>query len=166
MTRTLRCAVLAVAAGSIVAVPAVPAMAGGGGCHLPAPTDGRGTAVEMATFCMLPSTLRVEPGTTVTWTNADPVAHNVVGTGWGYGEVAAGESVRHTFDQPGTYAYACTLHPAMVGAVVVGEAPVPIAAVTDDDGGTSAPLVIGLLGVALAVIAFAGGARMGRRPAA
>lgn len=166
MTRTLRCLALAAA---IVAVPAVPAVAGGGGgCHEPNPTEGSGDTVEMTRFCMSPSTLRVEPGTTVTWKNLDPVPHNVYGSAFFGGDLAPGASVAHTFADPGTYAYACTLHPGMVGAVVVGEAPVPIAAVGpqagDDDAG-SAPLVLGLAGIALAVVAFAAGARV-RRSAA
>lgn len=180
MTRTLRHFAFALVVGSAVAVPAVPAAAGGGGCRDTAPTEGTGTTVEMTNFCMSPSTLRVAPGTTVTWKNVDPVVHNLFALGWGHGVVEAGASVSQTFADPGTYAYACTLHPGMVGAVVVGDgtgdaaelAAEPVVAVapeTDDDSssGAGAPLVIGLLGVFLAGGAFVTGARMGRRtPAA
>jgi plastocyanin len=178
-TRILRRTVVVLAVGAaLVAVPAVPAGAGGGGCHDPAPTEGTGTTVEMGKFCMSPSTLRVEPGTTVTWRNVDPVLHNLFGLGWAYGDVAPGASVSHTFSDAGTFAYACTIHPGMVGTVVVGDgatelaAAQPVAAVTPDgpgDGdssGAGAPLVVGLLGVALAAAAFFAGTRVRSRTTA
>ena len=81
----------------------------------------------MEGMCFLPGVLTVDPGTTVRFTNNDELAHVVVGTGWGSREdVAPGAAVAHRFEQPGTYAYSCYLHPGMNGAIVVGESAAPV----------------------------------------
>lgn len=105
-------------------VDATPAAAGGGGCHRVAqfgPSDTHGTSVDLADFCMRPAVLRVAPGDTVTFTNRDPAGHNLFGSGIFVGELLPQASVAYRFDDAGTFAYACTLHPGMVGAVVVGD---------------------------------------------
>jgi plastocyanin len=49
------------------------------------------------------------------------VAHTATSdTGvWDSGTLATGQSYSHTFDQPGTYTYHCTIHPFMKGTIVV-----------------------------------------------
>lgn len=105
--------------------PATPAAAGGG-CHSAGPESAQamaGTSVEMLGNCFLPGVLTVDPGTTVRFANQDDIAHVVLGTGWGSGEVVApGDAVEHRFARPGTFAYSCYLHPGMNGAIVVGQA--------------------------------------------
>lgn len=152
---------------------AAPAAAGGGGCHTAPTADESGVAVKMVGFCMAPTVLHVRPGTTVTWTNDDPVVHNLWGAGWSRGELNPGQSATWTFESPGTYPYACTLHPGMTGAVVVDGAPAtPVAAVrpavpgdaaTGDGSSAGGPLAIGLLAVVALGGAFAAGTRV-RRP--
>jgi plastocyanin len=67
-----------------------------------------------------PAAIQVPAGTEVTWSFRDgQVPHDVHGDGWGSGDPQRSGSFRHTFDQPGTYAYTCTLHPQMTGRVVV-----------------------------------------------
>jgi plastocyanin len=67
-----------------------------------------------------PAAIQVPDGTEVTWSFQDgQVPHNVHGDGWGSGDPQRSGSFRHTFDRPGTYAYACTLHPRMTGRVEV-----------------------------------------------
>lgn len=109
----------------MAALPATPAAAGGG-CHSAGPESAQpiaGTTVEMVGNCFLPGVLTVDPGATVRFANQDDIAHVVLGTGWGSGEmVAPGEAVEHRFAQPGTFAYSCNLHPGMNGAIVVGQA--------------------------------------------
>lgn len=72
--------------------------------------------------------IRVAAGTTVRWTNRGRQDHDVVpaeGDAWGVPveDFAPGAVYEHTFDQPGTYSYYCTIHGTatrgMVGAVVV-----------------------------------------------
>jgi plastocyanin len=70
-----------------------------------------------------PPAIQVAAGTTVTWEFKDRfVPHDVSGDGFSSGEPRRSGSFSHTFDQPGTYAYRCTLHDGMDGRVVVSGA--------------------------------------------
>jgi plastocyanin len=103
-----------------IAVTALPASAGGGGCY-GGVTQGTGTTVFLAEACPTPDILQVEPGATVTFTNKDPFAHNIIGVQWGhYDDLNQGDSFTATFDKPGVYPYACWYHQGMTGAIVVG----------------------------------------------
>jgi plastocyanin len=75
--------------------------------------------------------VRVPAGTTIRWTNAGRQDHDVVPVGetepetWG-ADIDAfhpGDTYEHTFTEPGTYNYYCTIHgteaKGMVGVVVV-----------------------------------------------
>ena len=72
-------------------------------------------------FMFAPLTVTVAAGTTVTWTNRDDEPHTVVSdTGlFRSGALDTNESFSFKFDKPGTYHYACSIHPRMVGTVVV-----------------------------------------------
>jgi len=72
-------------------------------------------------FMFAPLTVTVAAGTTVTWTNHDDEPHTVVSdTGlFRSGALDTNESFSFRFDKPGTYHYACSIHPRMVGTVVV-----------------------------------------------
>jgi len=103
----------------LLAAPAVPALAGGG-CHQGV-TTGSGDTVEMVDACFTPTTLRIDPGSAVTFVNTDPMTHNVGGNLWGNLEgMSEGDVFTATFSQPGIYPYACSYHPGMTGAIVVG----------------------------------------------
>lgn len=67
--------------------------------------------------------LQVTVGTTVEWTNNDPMPHTVTSTNRGFdsGLITPGKSYRHTFTKAGTYSFFCTPHPFMKGTVVVKE---------------------------------------------
>jgi plastocyanin len=117
----LRILLMLACAGAAVLGPwAAPATAGGG-CHAGL-TQGKGDSVEMSKVCFTPSILEVEPGTEVTFTNQDPLVHNVSANGWGYFEdMRRGDSFTATFADEGTYPFACSYHLGMTGAVVVGD---------------------------------------------
>jgi plastocyanin len=75
-----------------------------------------------------PSPINIAKGTTVTWTNHDNTAHTVTeGNPSGYsppngfdsGIIAPGIVFTHTFATAGTVQYYCTLHPTMLGEVIV-----------------------------------------------
>ena len=76
-----------------------------------------------------PSPANVAVGTTVTWTNDDATLHTATsGTGlddpnsgkvFDSSYLSKGKTYQHTFDKAGTFDYYCTLHPFMVGQVVV-----------------------------------------------
>lgn len=105
---------------AVLILPAVPAAAGGG-CHDGA-TQGTGDTIEIVDACFTPSILTVDPGETVTFVNTDPFVHNVGGTLWGhFDDLNTGDTFTATFDQPGVYPFACSYHPGMTGAIVVGE---------------------------------------------
>jgi len=104
----------------VLTLPAFSA-AGGGGCHS-GTTQGKGDVVKIADACFTPTILHVDPGQPVTWTNTDPFVHNVTANSWGhFDDLVAGDSFTATFQEAGVYPYACTYHPGMSGAVVVGD---------------------------------------------
>lgn len=116
-------AALAIALSTPVFLPG-PADAGGG-CHRTfeqGQIEGNGTTVDMVGNCFGTTVLRVAPGTDVTWVNRDEIAHRVDGVGWSVpDDVSGGAQATLRFDAAGTYPYVCVLHPAMFGAVVVGD---------------------------------------------
>ena len=66
-----------------------------------------------------PETLTVPVGTTVTWEFQDAgIGHDVVGDDF-QSEIMTEGTFSHTFDEPGTYEYLCSLHPTMVGKIEV-----------------------------------------------
>lgn len=71
----------------------------------------------------LPTSIEVNLGTTVTWTNNDMVIHTVTDTQKTFDSqfIQAGDTWQHTFEKPGQYDYLCTLHPWMKGTVNVIE---------------------------------------------
>ncbi len=105
-------------------VPGTAAASGGGGCGS-AVTDDSGTTVEVEQMCFAPTILRAPVGSDVTFTNTDPVPHNVLGAhgAWGSYDLLKGKhrSVTYRFTEAGTYPYVCTYHVGMVGTVVVGD---------------------------------------------
>ena len=89
----------------------------GGGAAAPVAT----TEVAMAkSYRFDPSTIEVDAGATVSWTNDDNFTHTVQVDGQADHEVARGESVSIAFPERGTFHYVCTLHPHdMDGEVIV-----------------------------------------------
>ncbi|PYE55311.1 multicopper oxidase family protein [Deinococcus yavapaiensis] len=86
-------------------------------------TNADAPSVKASGFRFAPSDVRVRAGTTVTWSNADLVAHAVVVRAPDGTEttrpLARGGRVSFTFDRPGTYTFHCLPHPFMTGKVVV-----------------------------------------------
>ena len=68
-----------------------------------------------------PPSRSVAPGTWVTWSNAGQDAHTVTAVDGSFdsGNLDPSEGFSWYFDQPGTYAYMCSLHPWMTGTIVV-----------------------------------------------
>ncbi|MGH8933433.1 MAG: cupredoxin domain-containing protein [Egibacteraceae bacterium] len=91
-----------------------------------APSPPAGPAVSGDQTVMLadgdnfdPDALRVTSGTTVSWQWEDSsTLHNVTFDDFGSDTQSAG-TYTHIFDEAGTFAYVCTLHPNMTGTVVV-----------------------------------------------
>ncbi len=79
------------------------------------------TKIMVKDFMFAPVSLTVKAGSTVTWANMDDEPHTVVSdTGlFRSGAMDTNESFSFKFDKPGTYHFACSIHPRMVGTIVV-----------------------------------------------
>jgi amicyanin len=98
----------------------------------PQPAAAATQHVMMAQYAYSPATLTVRAGDTVTWTNHDEAAHDVV-TSSGPASfrsplLQTNQSWSFTVTVPGTYAYYCSVHPDMRAQVVVLPAETPTAA--------------------------------------
>jgi len=72
-------------------------------------------------FMFAPATLTVSAGATVTWMNLDEEPHTVtsdVGL-FRSGALDTNESFSFKFEKRGTYHYTCSIHPRMVGTILV-----------------------------------------------
>ncbi|HXD23027.1 MAG TPA: plastocyanin/azurin family copper-binding protein [Gemmatimonadaceae bacterium] len=79
-------------------------------------------SIGIDNFSFEPKTLTVAAGTTVTWVNRDDVPHLIISTTGKFpnSKVLDTDQVHTaTFDAPGEYPYFCSIHPTMVGKVVV-----------------------------------------------
>jgi len=76
--------------------------------------------IRIKNFVFDPASIRVKVGSTVRWVNQDSVPHRILFTDGADSTVLAGsQSWSRKFDVAGTYDYACTIHPAMQGTVIV-----------------------------------------------
>ncbi len=85
-------------------------------------------AVSMDATSFIPETINIRAGTKVVWTNDDNLVHTVTsgvrgdddaGSLFDSSNLSPGDTFEHTFEEPGTYDYFCTLHVGMDGQVVV-----------------------------------------------
>jgi plastocyanin len=88
---------------------------------LAAGSPGAAALVLARDFMFGPASLTVSAGSTVTWTNKDDEPHTVVSDTalFRSGALDTDESFSFRFDKPGTYHYACSIHPRMVGTIIV-----------------------------------------------
>jgi len=107
-------------------VMATLAAAACGGSGSSSSNNASGQQVMIADFYFSPQTLNIKAGTTVTWANQGPSAHqivsddttwqsgNLVGPSMGdpyYGGGTQGGTFQRTFTNAGTYPYHCGNHP-------------------------------------------------------
>ncbi|HET7231156.1 MAG TPA: cupredoxin family copper-binding protein [Longimicrobium sp.] len=91
----------------------------------PRADDTRGSGVTarngMRNLAFMSGRMEVAAGTTVEWTNNDPLQHSVTADDRSFdsGLIPSGGTWRHTFTAPGVYTFHCTPHPFMKGTVVV-----------------------------------------------
>ena len=79
-------------------------------------------AISIDNFTFKPQTLTVKAGTTVTWTNKDDIPHGIASASGAFAKSKAldtDDSFSFTFTTAGTFDYFCSLHPHMVGKVIV-----------------------------------------------
>jgi plastocyanin len=77
--------------------------------------------VQIDNFAFTPATLTVTAGTTVTWKNEDDSPHRIGDKDGTFRSAAldTDDAFSHTFATPGEYPYICTIHPYMVGKIIV-----------------------------------------------
>jgi plastocyanin len=118
----LLCTIVVLAA--VVGMPGV--ASAGGGCHggvTKQDTTAHDDATVRIVDCRFTANITtVQPGTTVPFVTDDWATHNVTGNDWGHFEdMRQGDAFTATFQEPGIYPFACTYHPGMTGAIVVGD---------------------------------------------
>lgn len=95
----------------------------GGGATADCSTPGETVTVAIPEFVFDPDPVEVAACDEVVWSNTHSQAHTSTGNGdqaWSTGNIqpdGSADPVR--FDTPGSYAYACALHPFMKGTVEV-----------------------------------------------
>jgi len=85
------------------------------------PTLASATTVKIVDFAFRPKTISIAKGTRVRWVNKGSLSHTTTAKGgqWDSGNLASGDAFSRTFKKAGTFRYYCTIHPSMVGKVVV-----------------------------------------------
>jgi LPXTG-motif cell wall-anchored protein len=81
-------------------------------------------SVTIKDFSFGPSSVTVQVGDTVSWSNSGPSQHTATAKDGSFdtGTLNKGQSGSHTFTKAGTFSYVCTIHPFMHGTVVVAAA--------------------------------------------
>jgi plastocyanin len=102
-----------------------------------------------------PGTVTVDLGQSVTWVNLDHHDHTATGSRFDTGVMRPGEMKTVAFDEPGSYAYSCQIHPEMVGRVEVRDSSgrVPASPVASPQA-TPASASAGEVAVTIANLAF------------
>lgn len=116
---------------SVLSVLLMGALAFASGCDsktAPSPLPPNGTPVSivngastLTTTAYSPDVLEVAAGTTVVWTNADSPAHTATSNDgvWESGSLSKNGFFSFMFPTAGVFHYHCTIHPGMVGTVIV-----------------------------------------------
>lgn len=88
--------------------------------------SGQAADVTIEVFQFTPGELTIQAGESVTWLNSDRIDHTVTSgvpdTPTGRFDMTlpeAGATAVVSFDEPGTYAYFCSIHPHMRGTITV-----------------------------------------------
>jgi plastocyanin len=78
-------------------------------------------SVAIQNYAFNPSTLTIQKGANVTWTNYDSVQHHVVSDSSAFSSplLNKGDTYTHQFNNTGSFSYICSIHPYMKGTIVV-----------------------------------------------
>ena len=85
----------------------------------PVPQNQQAYTVNIQNNAFNPSSLQVPAGSTVKWVNLDSVQHEPKGNVFDSGPLNQNGVFEHTFNQAGTYNYACAIYPSMQGTITV-----------------------------------------------
>jgi plastocyanin len=113
--RAIRAAAVVVLLGMVISLAACSSSSTGGSAS-------QSHTIAIQNFAFSPSSTTVAPGTTVTVTNKDQVAHTLTATKGGFntGDIQPGQSKTFSApNTPGTYPYMCSIHQYMTGMIIV-----------------------------------------------
>lgn len=82
------------------------------------PTGSTSTSITVGNNFFKPAATTVPAGSTVTWTWAGGVSHNVTFDDGVASKTQASGAYSRTFQNPGTYGYHCTIHGTMMSGTV------------------------------------------------
>ena len=90
---------------------------------VPARAEKEAAHIMIDHFVFTPPELNVKTGTKVTWKNEDDIPHTVMGKGGVFRSkpLDTGDEFSYVFAKAGRVDYFCTLHPHMVGSVIVAD---------------------------------------------
>jgi plastocyanin len=90
-------------------------------CDLHAAPATDANTIVLKDFHFSPMSLTVPAGTTVIWKNLDEEPHTVASDAGLFrsGGLDQNDSFTFTFDKPGTYRFLCSIHPSMMGTILV-----------------------------------------------
>jgi plastocyanin len=120
MPRRARLALIFGAIGTTALLAAgLPSLGAAGGAVVDAAA--KAVTIKIDNFAFAPPDLSIAAGTTVTWKNDDGEVHKVQDDHKRFSSAAldTDDSFSHTFATPGVYHYFCSIHPYMVGKIVV-----------------------------------------------
>jgi len=77
--------------------------------------------IVLENFHFAPASLTIAAGTTVTWENLDEESHTVVSPDGLFRSsgLERSDKFSFTFDKAGTYRFVCSIHPQMIGTIIV-----------------------------------------------
>jgi plastocyanin len=78
--------------------------------------------IEIKDFAFNPKTITVKSGEKITWINRDEEPHTVVSVDKQFKKSSALDTDQEftiTAGTPGTYSYFCSVHPKMIGTIIV-----------------------------------------------
>ena len=77
-------------------------------------------SVSVANFAFSPTSLTINIGDSVKWTNSDAATHTVTADAGGFNSTLgpSGGTFTFQFAGAGTFAYHCNIHPSMTGSIV------------------------------------------------
>jgi len=105
---------------ALVAIPFFAFAVSRGGAAEPTAGAGAAKTVSIVNFAFKPGTLKVKRGARVAFANTADTAHTATRSGsFDTKRIAPGKTKTVQFNQRGTFAYHCKIHPSMKGKVIV-----------------------------------------------
>ena len=86
------------------------------------PSPPPANSVSIVDFAFNPTSITVDSGVTVTWTNNGAATHTVTSDSSGLfnsGDISSGNTYSHLFNTKGTFGYHCIHHAGMTASITV-----------------------------------------------